>query len=153
VTKKRRETLIALCVGIPMALAIAAFVPGLGWPRYRAARAIDLLVSCGDDELQASRGEKELAAVAASHPEQLVRYLDDDRRYGRKWTVSCVVALALLDVGDDDLTRDDVLRVDMDFIAGTAAITSYADSHERFLRFCGRWHAYADGDGPRPGVH
>jgi hypothetical protein len=158
VTKKGRETLIALAVGIPIALAIAVFVPAVGWPRYRAARCIDKLLNkpflvMDREFIPSSEAMEELESLADSHPKQLVRYLDDDRPMG--WsTVSGEVASVLLQQhGDSELTQPDIDAVELDFVMGTAAVTSHTEAHAHFLSFCERWHAWAAGDGPRPGVH
>jgi hypothetical protein len=162
VTRKRRETLIALGVGIPIALAIAIFVPAVGWPRYRAARLIDELIGTSrigmdsslDRNIDRHYALKDMREMAASHPAQLVRYLDDDRRLGTTETISGSVARVLLDVhGDVELTPVDIDAVELDYLMGTAGVTSHTDAHAHFLSFCERWHAYASGDGPRPGVH
>src|SRR5262249_55636998 len=140
VTKKRRETLIALCVGIPIALAIAVFVPAVGWPRDRAAKCIDELLFITQtrapvDDKEIGELDRELTSIAAKHPAQLVRYLDDDRRGGHL-TVSGVVARVLLDQhGDSELTFEDIDAVELDFVMGTAAVTSHTDAHAHFLSF------------------
>lgn len=154
-TKKRRETLIALCVGIPIAMAIAFFVPAFGWPRYRAAKCIDALIEYPWETQTGFAADPDcitdLLLFADDHPRELVRYLDDDRRVGKgSMTVRTLVAWALLRHGGELSERD--ISIVQDDGSDAAAISSNAEAHLRFETFCERWHDWAAGHGPWPGT-